>query len=568
MISIAEMAEEIQKLIGGDEEREIALWQWFSQQHYEKVVQQSGADHALVRIKQRFDITVIEQACAEYRLYAGERGVEATHDVRQLCWGVLVKTVMNWSYQQTANEVRTDSLLRWFVGYNLREATFSSATLWRFEEWQKERYPRLVFTELLKQIDQDFEQEVEAVQIGDTFALQARAREQSHTELLRSGSRKLLRALEQVTADGYQQLQAEINLEELMGKPNEPPEWRLKKEQWVALEERTALAAMQMMAVVNKIVAGLPPSCEIDYLALQHWLGVVKKVLKDEFTFEQEQDGAWSKASVRIKHEKGSYAIGSTVDPEATFRDHSDKCELGYNVSIAATTNFIREIGVATGATPDSKGVAPLIEAQKEHLGVVPSKLIYDRAAGTAKTYADVAKASDGKTQLVAQLIDHSKSSKRFGPNDFTIREDGGLDCPNDVTSYTFYRSGSGVGWNYRFDAKQCQGCPLLEQCRGDKVKDGAYRQVYITDYIVEQRSAILYLDTDAAKQDLKLRPNIERIIACLVRYNGARRAKGDGLRNADYQVRMAAVAFNLKRWAVLITEREKPKRASSPDST
>ena len=566
MPSIAEMTEEINKLISADPEREAGMWQWFSQKHYEQVVRQAGEDHLLVRIKRRFDISEIEQACASFRLYAGQRGVEATHSVRQLCWGVLVKTVMCWSYERTVENLSTDSLLRWFVGYNLNETTFSAVTLWRFEEWQKEHYPRLVFNELLKQIDQDFVEDVQAVQIGDTFALQARAREQSHTELLRSGSRKLLRALEQVTAEGYQQVLVEIELEELFGKPDDSPEWWMKKEQRVALEERTALAAMRTLAVVNKIVGGLPPSSDIVHLALQRWLGVVKKVLNDEFTFEQDQNGVCSKATVRSKHESGCYAIGSTVDPEATFRDHPGKCELGYNGSVAATTHFIREIAAATGATPDSKGVAPLIEMQKEQLGAVPPKFIYDRAAGTGKIYDEVAKASDGKTQLVARLIDHSKSSDRFGPNDFKMREDGGLECPNGVTSYKYYRSGSGEGWNYRFQAKQCQGCPLLDLCRGDKVKDGAYRQVYISNYIVEQRKAIIYLDSDAAKQDLKLRPNIERIIACLVRYNGARRAKGYGLRNADYQLRMAAVAYNLKHWAVLTNEREKSKRSPTPD--
>ena len=41
--------------------------------------------------------------------------------------------------------------------------------------------------------------------------------------------------------------------------------------------------------------------------------------------------------------------------------------------------------------------------------------------------------------------------------------------------------------------------------------------------------------------------------IACLVRYNGARHASGYGLLHADFQVRMAALAFNLKRWATLM---------------
>ena len=76
-----------------------------------------------------------------------------------------------------------------------------------------------------------------------------------------------------------------------------------------------------------------------------------------------------------------------------------------------------------------------------------------------------------------------------------------------------------------------------------------------------ERREALAYLRTDAFQQDMRLRPAIERIIACLVRYHGARQADGYGLANADYQAHMAAMAFNLKTWVKLINERRKPRR-------
>jgi len=66
----------------------------------------------------------------------------------------------------------------------------------------------------------------------------------------------------------------------------------------------------------------------------------------------------------------------------------------------------------------------------------------------------------------------------------------------------------------------------------------------------------------------MKFRSTIERIIAGLVRYNGARHANGYGVRNADFQVRMAALAFNLKRWAVLSKAKEKRHRPAEPDSS
>ncbi|MEZ4683439.1 MAG: hypothetical protein R2932_55450 [Caldilineaceae bacterium] len=109
----------------------------------------------------------------------------------------------------------------------------------------------------------------------------------------------------------------------------------------------------------------------------------------------------------------------------ATFSIHGDFSTFGYNINVAATTHFIREINAVTGATPDSSGVADLIANQRKHLGVVPPKLIYDKAAGTPKIFAQVDHASNHQTQLVARLVDFTQNSDHFGPLDFTL--DAGL---------------------------------------------------------------------------------------------------------------------------------------------
>ena len=215
--------------------------------------------------------------------------------------------------------------------------------------------------------------------------------------------------------------------------------------------------------------------------------------------------------------------------------------------------------------------------------------LIYDRAAGSPKTFQAVAEASNGQIQLVARLINHSQNSDRFGPLDFTLQADGSLTCPGDRSSTKVYRSHSADGWTYRFSAGQCQDCPLWEKCRGLLVvpeatpveiladppidapkaqkkrrsgpKPDGYRQVFISDYRSQQRLAILYTQTAEFQADMKLRPGIEGTIAALVRYNDARQAHSIGLAKADFQERMAAVAFNLKRWRRLTLEREKAQR-------
>ena len=143
------------------------------------------------------------------------------------------------------------------------------------------------------------------------------------------------------------------------------------------------------------------------------------------------------------------------------------------------------------------------------------------------------------------------------------------MTCPNGETATRFYRSGSGDGWNYRFFAEQCQDCPLWDSCRDPKANPDGYRQVFISDYIVQGRKAIAYTKTDAFEEEMKQRSHIERIIAALVRFNGARYAESYGLEHADYQARMAATAYNLKRWAVLTRQRERHKRRIvAPSST
>lgn len=302
--------------------------------------------------------------------------------------------------------------------------------------------------------------------------------------------------------------------------------------------------------------------------ALERWIGYLEKVLRDEFLLTLNEEGRCTQATLRTKHAKGAYVMGSAIDPEASFRLHGDRCDLGYNIGLSATTRFIRGVHGVTGATPDSKLVVPPLEQQRKELGVVPPKLIYDRAAGSPKTFAEVSAATDGKTQLVARLIDHAKAQETFGPQECTLSEDGFLTCPAGRKTSRAYRAGSGDGWTYRFLAADCQECPLITRCRRNQEKPKGNRNFFISDYAYHQRKALAYLKTAAFTQDMRLRSAVERIIACLVRYPGARCATSYGVANADYQAHMNAMSFNLKTWVTLTRERRKPKRAKPLDDS
>jgi hypothetical protein len=246
--------------------------------------------------------------------------------------------------------------------------------------------------------------------------------------------------------------------------------------------------------------------------------------------------------------------------------DDGDKTDFGYNVQVAVTANFIREIQANPGAQPDAVGIPAVLQAEAEHHDLVPEKFIYDTAAGHGKTRALVAEMTEGQTQLVAPLPPPHTPTGKFTPDRFQLSEDDTtLTCPNGQSTTLAYRSGSGDGRNFRFLGLQCRDCPLWVQCRTQQPGSNQKRQVFISDYRCEVEAARRYNATDAFKHEMKQRLRVERIIAALVRYNGARCARRRGKVKCDFQAKMNAVAYNLKKWMHLRGCAERNAQAASP---
>jgi hypothetical protein len=315
-------------------------------------------------------------------------------------------------------------------------------------------------------------------------------------------------------------------------------------------------------------VCGVQACCQLVQAQAQvsadqrKWLEFLDKILVDEYALEHDEQGILTAVHLLSKNERGSYRHGSATDPDASYRVHGKhKIELGYNISVAADDTYIREIRADTGATPDVVPLPELLTAQQEQHALLPARLVYDRAAGSPKTLALVDKVTAGATQLVAQLIDHSGTTPLYGPLDFSFDDDALiLTCPNGKTAQTPHRSSSGDGWNFRFSRNVCADCPLLARCY-KKPATQRYRTVFISDYRRIADRLRTFAQQPLYRFLLRDRSNIERIIAGLVRYNDARVARRCGLAAADFQVKMSAMAFNvkalLKRRTQLITQGE-----------
>jgi len=322
-------------------------------------------------------------------------------------------------------------------------------------------------------------------------------------------------------------------------------------------------AAWHCAGLVRAELDRQPRLAEADCAALQLRLAHLDKILADEMHITCDVHGQVGRVIELPKDHKGAYRLGSATDPEATYRLHgAKKSDLGYNVSLAVTDHFVREIHADTGAQPDPVAIPDLLSDQVEHHDLCPSKFIYDAAAGMGKTYALVAQATQGRTQLVSPLVDYAKNASRFTPGDFILSEDGAsLTCPNGQTTDLVYRAGCGQGRTFRFLAADCANCPLWSRCRDPQADPHGTRHVFVNDYQPYLNAAYAYNQTDGFKADMKRRSLVERIIANLTRYNHARHARRRGTHYADWQGKMSATAFNLKQWMKLLCHAQVVRR-------
>lgn len=518
-------------------------------------LQSRDPDQPLFQLAALLDFAPLEKACANYHNQSGP-GCKPTHPVPKLLRALLVKYFSDYSLREAEFHIRYNLLLKSFVGYAVFDEGPDHTTISRFENYLLLHHPRLFFDTILKQIDAAFPDDHTRSQIADTFAVHANAALESLSKRLRHSCQQLLFAFRQDDPAAYASLWSQLDHEGMFGSADEKIEYSLSHTQ----------RQQRLLTLLNAISACLQTVRTFSLSeAVQRWVSRLEKIIADELRLERDAMGQIIQAALHAKNKRGKYAIFSATDPAATIRNHGpDKKDPGYNASVATTIDFIREIRADTGSQPDHAAIPDLLTAQIEYHDVCPPKLIYDQAAGTGKSVAAVRKATAGQTQLVARpKPTNKKKTETFGPTDFTLSDDLlTLTCPNGRTTSARYRSGSGDGFNFRFSKGMCTGCLLLMVCRGQKqwphlpapyAQPTTPRNVFISDYRMEKQALVAYSQTDDFPADMKLRPQVERIIAGLVLHTGARRARFRGLKKVDFQLKMCGAVYNLKRWLALL---------------
>jgi hypothetical protein len=531
---------------------------WLSDQTY-LILLHRDPDHLLVKLSEHLNWTALETACATYHHTTGP-GTLPTHPVPRLVRALLVKYLYHWSLRDLEWHIRFNLVVKWFVGYAIHEVGPDHSTLERFELWVCFKQHRTIFDEILHQIDAAFPDERDQAQVGDTYALRANAAKESLIQLVRHTCMRLLTTLRKIDAAREAAVRTHLDEPALFGVRDERSEFHLTATERATRLQTTIRTALECMRLVRAQLDLPTPLTTEQRTPLLEWLSYLDKVIADEVVVAPTENPTTAQVTERPAGAKGAYRLGSATDPEATYRVHGedgDKTDFGYNVNVAVTANFVREVQVNTGAQPDAVAIPEILGAEQKYHQVIPEKFIYDTAAGNGKTRALLAAATDGKTQLVARLPPTHTPTGKFPPDRFQLTDDDTtLTCPQGQTTTLAYRSGSGDGRNFRFLGLQCRACPLWEQCRTQQPGSSRLRQVFVSDYRREVEAAQRYNTTEQFQLDLKQRPRVERIIAALVRYNGARVAQRCGQFKCDFQAKMNAVAYNLKKWMRLLKKR------------
>lgn len=525
------------------------LLPWFTQHIFARLLARNK-DHPLLRLQQLLDFAVLEQACAPFHDQSTTRGRPVAHSVPRLLRALFIKYWYDLSLRQLEERLCNDMLVRWFAGYGLHQATPDHTTLHRFEAYLYQEHPGLFFTTFLKQIDATIDDGHDKVQIADTFALRANAAFESLLQRLRHSSYLLLQAWQAADPQGYAAVYPQLDDQTLFGLKTEKRDFLLARDEW----QQRLLVTVQ---AVEDCLALLPPAGQRPP-TVQRQVQVLGKIMADELDRTHDANGRLLDCTRLAKGKRGKQCSFSATDPEASIRNHGPgKVDGGFNISVTATPDLIRDIWAASGSTADVTPIPDLLTAQAARGDTLPEKLLYDQVAGNGKTAYLVDAASNGRTQLVAKPK-YPKKSTTFSPEEFTLSDDGlWLTCPNRRTINRRYRSGTGDGWKFRFLPAQCLGCPLLKQCRDKEGTPTTHRDVSISDYRADFDRLVAYSKTEAFKLDMKLRPAVERVIAGLVLHNGARYARFRGLAKVDFQVKMCAMIYNAKRWLVLLAEKE-----------
>lgn len=246
----------------------------------------------------------------------------------------------------------------------------------------------------------------------------------------------------------------------------------------------------------------------------------------------------------------------SLSDPDARV-GHKSKNEsfFGYKSEFTMTADerIITAVDVHSGDYVDGKAFAPLLDRTLS-AGVQVQELYGDKAYFRKDILEDL------EAKKIKDYIPVSASVYKIDEEDFSYNKDSDqwfCFMGNHTVSCkkTIMRNGRGDHYDaleYSFQKEQCANCPHKEECIG-KGKKAQARKLTVST------STKLFYEKSQEQKDPEFQEKYKKRAAQewkngeMKRFHGMNRARGWGIRSVTFQVKLTAIAVNLKRIAALI---------------
>lgn len=240
----------------------------------------------------------------------------------------------------------------------------------------------------------------------------------------------------------------------------------------------------------------------------------------------------------------------SAVDPDARKGMHG-QFYVGYmlDVAIDADSEIITAINVLAANGAEAADAVTLIKQEESAQGNDVAGVSIDGAGYNGPVLRELSDPK-GLNLDVTVPTPAMPASTKFGPERFSLNVLGELECPAGRTTKS--REKVTEGYRYRFRPKQCAGCPLRGDCL-QKPEGLRGRVVLKNEHEAEYAKAKAKVKTPEYAETRKKHPRIERKLADLTRYHGARRAVYRGLGKVRIQAFLTALVVNVKRMIRLI---------------
>lgn len=292
-----------------------------------------------------------------------------------------------------------------------------------------------------------------------------------------------------------------------------------------------------------RLEMGAPPVAEAVLDALSEALSLAHKVLAD-------------------REPEAPDKLLSLHDRDARTGKHGDYFD-GYllDLSLDADSELITAVEVLPGNGDEAADAQGLIEQEEAAQGNDVAQLSMDRIGyrGTLLQALSEDPAGPQVEVFVPPIERTNPPPDLFSPDLFTLDETGEeLRCPAGQRTRTRTRESRDHGWQYRFRASQCRGCPLRAHCLKPTSRGG--RRVGKNDYEAQYRAANARAQTEQYREVRRWHPRIERKLAELIRWHNGRRVRYRGRPRVKIQYWLTALVVNCKRIVKLLAARLSPQ--------